>query len=197
MERRDSVQRWPKLHEPQLNGVFRGRFATNGDRAPPDATVRHHAPGFSFLSRAWPRRPRQPQSLGVFGSWGAFRDGGRCYAIAQPGPGPRAGSPSPRSATGPGGRRRPAPCPAEPREAAGLGGAARIDGRTFQLLGGGRDAWAPDARADAEIQAAMRTGIEMVVETRSTRAGLIVRDLYRLRGAATAMDAAAIACARG
>ena len=41
----------------------------------------------------------------------------------------------------------------------------------------------------------MRTGIEMSVETRSTR-GALVRDQYRLRGAATAMDAAAIACAR-
>ena len=40
----------------------------------------------------------------------------------------------------------------------------------------------------------MRTGIELVVETRSTQ-GLLVRDHYRLRGAATAMDAAAIACA--
>ena len=66
----------------------------------------------------------------------------------------------------------------------------RIDGRTFQLRGGGRDAWAPDRRADAEIVAAMRTGIEMVVETRSTR-GALVRDRYRLRGAATAIDAAA------
>jgi len=71
---------------------------------------------------------------------------------------------------------------------------ARIDGRSFQLVGGGRDAWAADPRADAELQAAMRTGIELVVETRSTQ-GALVRDHYRLRGAATAMDAAAIACA--
>jgi len=71
----------------------------------------------------------------------------------------------------------------------------RIDGRSFQLRGGGRDAWSPDARADDEIMAAMRTGIDMTVETRSTR-GTLVRDQYRLRGAATAMDAAALACAR-
>jgi len=54
---------------------------------------------------------------------------------------------------------------------------------------------AADTRADQEIQAAMRTGIEMVVETRSGQ-GLLVRDHYPLRGAATAMDAAAIACVR-
>ena len=71
----------------------------------------------------------------------------------------------------------------------------RIDGRSFQLLGRGRDAWAPDRQADLEIQAAMRHGIALSVETRSTD-GRPVRDLYRLRGAATAMDAAAIACAR-
>ena len=70
----------------------------------------------------------------------------------------------------------------------------RVDGRTFQLLGGGRDAWAPDPRADAEIQAAMRTGVDMVVETRAA-GGALIRDQYALRGAATAMDAAAIACA--
>ena len=72
----------------------------------------------------------------------------------------------------------------------------RIDDRTFQLVGGGADAWAPDARADAEIVAAMRSGVQMRVETRSVR-GLRVRDHYQLRGAATAIDAAAIACARG
>ena len=70
----------------------------------------------------------------------------------------------------------------------------RIDGRSFQLVSGPRDAWAPDRRADAGIVAAMRTGLELVVETRST-AGTLVRDRYALRGAATAIDAAAIACA--
>ena len=40
----------------------------------------------------------------------------------------------------------------------------------------------------------MRTGVDLAVETRATD-GLLVRDQYRLRGAATAMDAAAIACA--
>ena len=71
----------------------------------------------------------------------------------------------------------------------------RIDGPTFQLLGGGNNAWAPDRRADADIVAAMRTGLEMSVETRSSSGGL-VRDCYKLRGAATAIDAAAIACAK-
>ena len=71
----------------------------------------------------------------------------------------------------------------------------KIDGRPFQLLAGGMDAWAPDARGDAEIVAAMRGGLDMVIETRSQR-GAFVRDRYELRGAATAIDAAALACAR-
>ena len=69
-----------------------------------------------------------------------------------------------------------------------------IDDRTWQLVASGNNAWAADRRADAEIVAAMRTGIDMTVATRSDR-GARVRDYYRLRGAATAVDAAAIACA--
>ena len=140
----------------------------------------------------------QPQSLGIFGTWGAFRDEARCYAIAQPHRGPEAEGWQPFASIGHWPRRGIAGqlhirLSREKRQGSAV--LLRIDGRTFQLRGGGRDAWAPDARADAEIMAAIRTGIEMAVETRSTR-GALVRDHYRLRGAATAMDAAAIACAR-
>ncbi len=139
----------------------------------------------------------QPQALGAYASWAAFRDGARCYAIAQPWQAPEAGDWQPFAAVGswPGrGRGAQLHVRLSREKRAGSAVMLRIDGRTFQLIGGGRDAWAPDARADADIQAAMRTGIELVVETRSTQ-GLVVRDYYRLRGAATAMDAAAIACA--
>jgi hypothetical protein len=139
----------------------------------------------------------QPQSLGAFGSWAAFRDGGRCYAITQPYQAPEAQGWQPFASVGiwPG-RGRGGQLHIRLSRATRTGSAVllRIDGRPFQLIGGGRDAWAPDGRADADIQAAMRTGIDLVVETRATD-GLAVRDLYRLRGAATAMDAAAIACA--
>ena len=141
----------------------------------------------------------QQRSLGIFSLWGAFEGPGRCWATSE----------------GESGRPREA---ARPFAAIGywphrgiegqvhfrLSAAKRaqsaillrIDDRTFQLIGGGADAWAPDARADAEIVSAMRTGIRMTVETRSERGGL-VRDRYTLRGAATAIDAAAIACAEG
>ncbi|HYG47701.1 MAG TPA: hypothetical protein VD846_07130 [Allosphingosinicella sp.] len=151
-----------------------------------------------FMAVAAPAEA-QRQSLGIFGTWGAFRGADRCYAIAEAHQSARAGEARGFASVGywPG------------RTAAGQAyfrlsrakreGSAillRIDRRTFQLRGGGADAWAADAAADAEIVSAMRTGIEMSVETRAA-GGALVRDSYRLRGAATAIDAAAIACARG
>ncbi len=154
---------------------------------------------FLLLAGAWAASAAaQPRSLGIFGTWGAFRGDGRCYAIAQPYEAPAAGGWRPFAAVGHwpgrgGGGQLHIRLSREKRSRSAV--LVRIDGRSFQLVGGGRDAWAPDGRADAEIQAAMRTGIEMAVETRSAL-GLLVRDRYRLRGAATAMDAAALACAR-
>jgi hypothetical protein len=135
----------------------------------------------------------EPQALGAFGNWGAFREGGRCYAIAQPAQAPQGRQAFASVGVWPGrGSQLNIRLSREQREGSAV--LLRVDGRTFQLLGGGRDAWAPDPRADGEIQAAMRTGVDMVVETRAA-GGLLVRDQYALRGAATAMDAAAIACA--
>ena len=141
----------------------------------------------------------QKQSLGIFARWGAFADGSgaRCYAIAEPERRREAGETRPFASVGywrgRGGRgqlnirfareKRP-----------GSAVLLRIDQRTFQLVGGGMQAWAPNPEADAEIVAAMRTGIDMVVETRAVNGGRM-RDHYLLRGAATAIDAAAIACA--
>jgi hypothetical protein len=151
----------------------------------------------ALLALAAPAAAQQ-RSLGIFGLWGAFAAPGRCYAIAEP---HRPGMEEKR-----GGFASVGWWPergvkgqvhirfAEPKRE-GSAVLLRIDDRTFQLSGGGTDAWAPDARADAEILAAMRTGLDMRVETRSVR-GALLRDSYRLRGAATALDAAAVACAR-
>ena len=140
----------------------------------------------------------QTRALGIFGTWGAFVGDGRCYAIAAPFRAPAAEGWRPFAAVGhwPGrgtGGQLHVRLSRQKREGSAV--MLRIDGRGYQLRGGGRDAWAADARADDEILAAMRTGIEMAVETRAV-GGQAVRDHYRLRGAATAMDAAAIACAR-
>jgi hypothetical protein len=138
----------------------------------------------------------QPRALGAFGSWATFRDAGRCYAITQPYQSSGGPNGQPFAAVGAWpGRGSQLHIRLSREKRAGSAILLRVDGRLFQLVGGGRDAWAPDGRADAEIQAAMRTGVDLAVETRAAD-GLLVRDQYRLRGAATAMDAAAIACAR-
>jgi hypothetical protein len=140
----------------------------------------------------------QGQSLGVFGTWGAFRGADRCYAIAEPYQAPRPGDGRGFASVGywparaVGGQAFFRLSRAKREGSAVL---LRVDDRTFQLRGGGADAWPADAAADAELVSAMRTGIEMSVETRAAN-GALIRDSYRLRGAATAIDAAAIACAR-
>lgn len=140
----------------------------------------------------------QRQPLGIFGTWGAFRGDGSCYAIAQPwqAPAPEGWRPFVSIGHWPDrGLVNQLHIRLSRDKRDGSAVLLRIDGQVFQLTGGVRDAWAPDPRADDAIQDAMRTGIDLIVETRSTR-GLLVRDRYRLRGAATAMDAAAVACAR-
>ena len=154
--------------------------------------MRVHILPFLLLCTAVPAGA-EPQTLGAWGSWGAFREGGRCYAIARPAQSPEGAQAFAAVGVWPGrGSQLNIRLSREKRESSAV--LLRIDGRTFQLLGGARDAWAPDPRADAEIQAAMRTGVDMVVETRA-EGGALVRDQYALRGVATAMDAAAIACA--
>ena len=139
------------------------------------------------------------QSLGIFSLWGAFREDRpqRCFAIARPTHAPRAEGWQPfatiswwpdRQVRGQlhvrlSRQKRP-----------GSAVLLRVDDRTFQLAGGGVNAWAPSPQVDAEIVRAIRTGVGMRIETRSVR-GARVREYYQLRGAATAIDAAAISCA--
>jgi hypothetical protein len=141
----------------------------------------------------------EKQPLGIFSSWGAFRDGGRCWAVAEPeGTARRDGSRAFASVawgTGEGPRGQLSFHLARPKRQ-GSAVLLRVDDRLFQLIGGGDNAWAENARADADIVAAMRTGVQMTLETRAEN-GASVRETYPLRGAATAIDAAAIACARG
>ena len=150
---------------------------------------------FGGLALAAAPASAQPRALGTFGLWGAFQDQQRCWAITRP-------SESTHQDGGgfasvgwwPGGARGQLHfrLGAAKRDASAV--LLRIDGRSFQLIGRSNDAWAPDPRGDAELLAAMRSGVMMTVETRSQRGG-IVRDRYPLRGAPSAIDAAALACA--
>jgi hypothetical protein len=138
-------------------------------------------------------------NLGVFDDWGAFRDPAtpRCYAIAAPDEIRTRKTHEPFAAIG-NWPRRNVRGQFHIRLSRDMARNARItlsiDGRSFILTGGGGDAWAQDKRMDAAIIAAMRSGREMQVDTTAPN-GATIRDHYRLRGAATAIDAAALACA--
>jgi hypothetical protein len=142
------------------------------------------------------------ESLGVFGDWGAFRDSAvpRCYAIAEAQAPPR-------------GQARDQVAYASvgtwPRQqvrgqvhvrlsrqlASGSAVTLSVGGQSFALAGGGGDAWARDRAMDAGIVAAMRSAGSMSVSARDS-AGRRFTDRYGLAGAATAMDAATVGCAR-
>jgi Invasion associated locus B (IalB) protein len=138
-------------------------------------------------------------SLGVYEDWGAFRDAQpfRCFAIAEP-----------ESTSG--GKWRPYATIAHwpvsrvrgqihvrlsraMREGAKI--TLTIDDRRATMIGSGADVWAPSRQMDAAIVAAMRSGRSMSIETvAATGSGFA--DAYRLKGAASAIDAAALGCAR-
>ena len=135
--------------------------------------------------------------IGIYKGWGAFRDAqpSRCYAIAQP------------QVTG--GRSRGWASIAtwpdrglhgslhvrlsrERDRSAGV--TLSVGERRFALVANGVDAWAADAPSDRAIVTALRSGRSMSVETVGVRGGPFA-DTYSLAGAATAIDAAALACA--
>jgi hypothetical protein len=144
----------------------------------------------SVVALAAPR-----DAIGVYGRWGAFSDSSprRCFAIAQPvDPAQRAGFLS--VANWPGRNIRGQ---LHVRLSRARAATARvtlsIGERRFELRAGDADAWAPDARTDAAIVAAMRSGRSMSVEALA-RDGSPFADTYALSGAATAIDAAALTC---
>ena len=139
-------------------------------------------------------------SLGMFESWGAFRDAAepRCYAIAKAQPSNRrqAYQPYANIATWP---RLTVRNQVHIRLSRPLAPGRRItlaiSDQRFQLTGGGGDAWAADKRMDAAIVAAIRSASSMTVSARDA-SGNRFANTWALAGAATAMDAAAIGCAR-
>jgi hypothetical protein len=140
-------------------------------------------------------------SLGVFSSWGAFRDPNvpRCYAIAQPERG-AGGQYQPFASVGTWPKRSPAvrnQLHVRLSRAIQAGSSIRlaIGAQRFDLTGGGGDAWAKDQRMDAAIVTAMRSAGTMTISGRDA-AGRPFTDQYSLEGAATAMDAATVGCAR-
>ncbi|MCL9999994.1 MAG: hypothetical protein NBV68_11480 [Erythrobacter sp.] len=136
------------------------------------------------------------ESLGVYESWAAFKDASpaRCYAIAKA----QAKTAAPAYATvslWPDRGVRGSVHLVLSREVADTGAkGARlrlaVGDKRFDLVAKGRNAWAADARGDAAIVAAMRSGTRMSVSGRG------FTDRYTLAGAATAIDAATVGCAK-
>ncbi|WP_299321946.1 hypothetical protein [Parasphingopyxis sp.] len=138
------------------------------------------------------------ESLGIYSNWGAFRDPEvpRCYAIARPDR-ERRGEWEPFASVGTWPQRdRRGQVHFRLRREIGedTQPVLTIGERRFELVGRGPDAWAESSQDDAAIVAAMRNGASMRIEARSRRTGRFV-DNYSLRGAASAIDAAALGCA--
>ena len=139
-------------------------------------------------------------SLGIFNSWGAFRDREipRCYAIAES-----------EEITGKAERKSFATVGFWPSRTIRRQFHVRLSrdrstnsrlivsiaGRRFQLTASRSDGWSQDKRMDAAIIAAIRSATSMTVESVG-RDGKPIVDAYRLRGAATAIDAASLGCSR-
>lgn len=135
---------------------------------------------------------------GIFFGWGVFTEARplKCFAMARPNR-PGTGTDATPHLSVSFGSGRPGEVYARLRAAPRLGSSVLlgIAGRTFPLAARGEDAWLADRRADQVVIALMRTGASMSIESR-TAAGARIRDTYALKGAASAIDAAAMACAR-
>lgn len=136
-------------------------------------------------------------SLGVYDGWAAFRDASpaRCYAIAKA----QGTVPAPAYATisnWPAQKVRGAVHLVLSREVADQSTVRLMVGdKRFDLVAKGRNAWARDMREDAAIIAALRSAARMSVSARSAK-GAAFTDRYALAGAATAIDAATVGCAK-
>ena len=139
-------------------------------------------------------------SLGVFSDWGAFRDRSvpRCYAIAMPAESRARRDLEPFATVGTWPRRnlRGQVHFRLSRQIANRASVSLTIGRnSFRLTGGGADAWAQDRTMDAAIVAAIRSTQRMTIRS-TDRNGRRFSDSYSLAGAASAMDAATLGCAR-
>ncbi|TIX50365.1 hypothetical protein [Alteraurantiacibacter aquimixticola] len=156
--------------------------------------MRRHIAALALLAcTAAPLAARD--SLGVFGQWGAFRDAEvpRCYAIAM------AEDESEGFATVSTWPQRQVRGQVHFRLSRTLGEdvplVLRIRGENFELMGDARNGWAADAQMDAAIVAAMRAASQMQIRARD-EGGRRFTNTFDLSGAATAIDAATVACSQ-
>ncbi len=153
--------------------------------------------GLLILAIAVPASARD--TIGIYKGWGSFRDASpaRCYAIARPVMAGGRSSGFASVATWPKRGLRASLYVRFSRERDRSAGVTLTVGeRRFALVANGLDAWASDAPSDRAIVAAMRSGRSMSVEAVGA-GGRPFADVYALSGAATAIDAAVLACSGG
>ena len=154
----------------------------------------------TWLAFALPGAASARDSLGMFGTWGAFRDPAvpRCYAIAMADPSTVAREFQPYAAIGTWprrGERGQMHLRLSRRLAKGASVTLHLGGQRFALVAGEADAWTQDRRMDAAVVAALRSAPSMYVSAHDAR-GRAFGNRYQLAGAATAMDAATVSCAQ-
>ena len=136
------------------------------------------------------------ERLGAYQSWAAFKDAEipRCYAI---------GSPDESSGTGgyvsvgfwpKRGLSHQLYVRLSRTRSANAGIRLSVGGRRFQLTADGNTGRAKDRAMDLAIIAAIRSAGSLSVQSTGVNGGTIT-DAYALRGAASAIDAAALGCA--
>jgi hypothetical protein len=134
--------------------------------------------------------------LGAWQSWAAFRDAEtpRCYAI---------GGPDESSSTGgylsvgfwpKRGLSHQVYVRLSRARSENSGITLSAGGRRFRLVARGNSGWAKDRQMDMAILAAIRSSQSVSIESVG-RDGRNIIDAYMTRGAASAIDAAALGCA--
>ncbi len=142
--------------------------------------------------------PEGRETIGVWRRWGAFRDRTppRCYAIARPVVAGGRPDGFASVATWPErGLRGSIHIRLSRERDRSAGVTLTVGERRFALVADGRNAFAPDGPSDRALVAAIRSGRSMSIEAVGA-GGRPFADVYALSGAATAIDAAALACIR-
>ena len=138
--------------------------------------------------------------LGIYNGWAAFKDAEvpRCYAIASPEqrvagsvrPGYLSVGFWPKN-----GLTHQIYISLSRNRSANSAVTITAGGRRFRLKGNETSGWAANRRSDLAIIAAIRSAASLSVESIG-RDGRAIVDAYALRGAPSAIDAAALGCGR-
>jgi len=157
--------------------------------------------GFAGIVAALAAMPADArENLGMYSSWGAFRDPDvpRCYAIGMPIPSKLKRDYQPYATIGTWpkrGLRNQVHFRLSRKLAEGARIVLNVGNERFLLTGGGGDAWAKDKTNNAAIVAKMRSANSMTVYALGAN-GKRFSNTWELAGVASAIDAASLGCAR-